>query len=152
MPDPLISPAVQSQWLFATTGTTILRYELAADNQLLFIHWEPNLTLEEGVEGARAVTALFVRFGCVGALSDTRRNTLDWSELVPLLIYEEYPKAVAAGMRYHANVMAINPGDALATFDLHEEMSVGGLLVNELFNDYEKARQWLYERLAELKK
>lgn len=149
MPEPVFSTAVQSAMLYAATGTPVLHYELVANNRLLLIHWEPNITLEEGVEGARGVTALVQHYHCLGALSDTRRNTLDWSELIPLLLYEEYPKAVAAGMRYHANVMAVSPTDALATFELHEEMSIGGLLTNELFGDYDQACQWLFDRLAE---
>jgi hypothetical protein len=145
----MFSTTVQTVLLTASTGTPVLRYELIANNRLLLIHWEPNLTMEEGVEGAKAITALVQRHGCLGALSDTRRNTLDWAELIPLLVYEEYPKAVAAGLRYRASVMAQLPTDALATFEMHNEMSIGGRLTNELFNDYEKARHWLFARLVE---
>ena len=131
------------EWIHAANGKPVLSYEVRLDNRILEVFWEPDISLDEGAEGVRAVTRLIEQYGCAGVLTDTSRNTLDWSELIPMLQYEEFPRSVAAGLRFQASVVAPNPMDTLAHQELHEETM--GLLHTRFFWDVEPARAWLEE-------
>lgn len=130
----------------AQTGRLIFHYALRLDRRLFETIWQADLTTAEALEGVEFAFDRLVEFRCEAFLVDRSRSALDWSDLVPLLVFEQYPRAIAAGLRWKASIVAPNPMDALAHYKLHQHLD--SVLHTGRFQDIAPARAWLLEKLG----
>ncbi|RSK45215.1 hypothetical protein [Hymenobacter rigui] len=127
-----------------TFGEVYLFTVFDQPNNWIYNDWQGLLSPGSVLEGCMGVLDILQRTQCAYMLNDNRRVLGSWQQANEWIEQEWIPKALAAGLRYHAHVVAPGVFGQAAAEDMH--LRVGNSFHMRLFEQLDDAQTWLREK------
>jgi len=122
-------------------GKTFLITEFDKPNNWIYNDWQGLLSLEGVIQGSIGVLEILQRTQCPYILNDNRGVLGSWKQANEWIEAQWLPQALAAGLRYHAHIVAPGVFGQASAEDMH--LRVGNSFQMRLFEDIEEAQTWL---------
>jgi hypothetical protein len=122
-------------------GKTFLVTEFDQRNNWIYNDWQGLLSLEGVIQGSLGVLDILQHTHCPYMLNDNRGVLGSWKQANEWIEKEWMPQALAAGLRYHAHMVAPGVFGQASAEDMH--LRVGDSFQMRLFEEPEEAQAWL---------
>ncbi|RSK39456.1 hypothetical protein [Hymenobacter perfusus] len=122
-------------------GKTFLVTEFDKRNNWIYNDWQGLLSLDGVIHGSIGVLEILQHTQCPYILNDNRGVLGSWKQANEWIEAQWMPQALAAGLRYHAHIVAPGVFGQASAEDLH--LRVGNSFQMRLFEDIEEAQAWL---------
>lgn len=133
------------QELKTATGKTFLTISFDEHNNWIYNDWSGYVSPDNVMQGCLSVLEAIEKYKAPASLNDNRHLVGPWDQSVDWIEQEWTPRAVAAGLRYFAQVVDENSFAATSSADLLSKVQDRFLM--RIFRDQESARDWLKECL-----
>jgi len=124
-------------------GKTYLVIEHDAEHNWLYNNWQGLLSTDTVMQGCTGVLHLLEATRCPYLLNDNRAVIGSWKQANDWIEREWMPKALGAGLRRFAHIVAPGVFGLASAEEMH--LRVGHRFEMRLFEDIGAARQWLLE-------
>ena len=124
-------------------GEIFLSTEFDSQNNWIYNNWHGLLTTENMMQGSLGILELLQRTHCPYILNDNRFLLGSWKQANDWIEHTWVPQALAAGLRYHAHIVAPGVFGQASAEDMH--LRVGSHFQMRLFENQEEAVSWLQE-------
>ncbi|MBT9392374.1 hypothetical protein KLP40_04295 [Hymenobacter sp. NST-14] len=124
-------------------GDTFLTAEFDQQNHWIYNDWRGLLTTDNVVQGSLGVLHVLQQTHCPYILNDNRTVLGSWKQANDWIEHTWMPQALAAGLRYHAHIVAPGVFGQASAEDMH--LRVGSHFQMRLFEGLEEAEAWLRE-------
>lgn len=124
-------------------GKLFLTTEYTSRHNWIYNNWLGLLATDGVKQGSLGILDLLVRTNCPYMLNDNRLLQGSWKQANDWIEHIWMPQALAAGLRYHAHIVAPGVFGQASAEDLH--LRVGDHFQMRLFEEEDEARGWLQE-------
>ena len=120
---------------------SFLTTEYDQSNNWIYNDWQGLLSTDTVRQGCLDILQVLQRTRCPYMLNDNRKVLGSWKQANEWIEHTWMPQALAAGLRYHAHVVAPGVFGQASAEDLHLRVSAHFSI--RLFEDLAEAQQWL---------